>query len=208
VDFDLQYLALAAPVVSLIRRAMDEKKAPVMVGVCGRSRAGKSVAVHAVMRALTEDDTRCLRVRLDDWIMPKAERQGNYSAETRNRVDVLPGVIASLRAGKSVCAPGYDPASRGPGDPVTYDPTGQAVIVIEGGFAGHYRLRSLLDLIVFVDAPEALQHARFHAFYRWKGLDQKTIELLWRDRAADEWPAIDAQRKGADFVLTLGDIHS
>ena len=36
-----------------------------------------------------------------------------------------------------------------------------------------------------------LQRARFAAFYRWKGLNEAAIEALWRERAADEWPAVD-----------------
>ena len=46
------------------------------------------------------------------------------------------------------------------------------------------------------------------AFYRWKGLDEKAIEALWHERAVDEWPAVDAQRSDADFVLTPGASHS
>jgi hypothetical protein len=66
----------------------------------------------------------------------------------------------------------------------------------------------MLDLTVFAVVPETLQHGRFTAFYRWKGLDRKAIDVLWRQRAADEWPAVDAQRSGADFVMTLGAGHS
>ncbi len=208
VDFDLEYLALAAPVVASIRRLMAGKDAPILVGVCGRSRAGKTVTAHAIVRALAEDEIACLHVRLDDWIVPTGERVVNCTAEARNRVDAMPNVVEALRAGASVRAPGYDAATRGPGHPVTYDPAGRSVIVLEGNFAGHRSIRSLLDLIVFAAVPEPLQRARFAAFYRWKGLQQKAIQVLWRERAADEWPAVDAQRSSADFVMTLGKGHS
>lgn len=204
VDFDLEYLALAAPVVASIRRLMDGKGAPVLVGVCGRSRAGKSVAAHAIVRALTEDKIACLCVRLDDWILPAVERGTDCTVEARNRVDAIPSIVKTLRAGSSVRAPGYDAATRGAGQVVTYDPADYSVIVFEGILAGHQSIRSLLDLTVFVEVPETLQRARFSAFYRWKGLDQRAIDLLWRERAADEWPAVDAQRSSADFVMTLG----
>ena len=204
VDFDLEYRALAEPVVASIRRALSQKAIPILVGVCGRSRAGKTVAAHAIVRALTEDGIACLHVRLDDWIVPVAERGGKCSAEDRNRVTALPGIVRALRAGATVFAPGYDAASRGPGQPVTYDPTGRTVIVLEGTFAGHRSIRSMLDLTVFATVPETVQHSRFTAFYRWKGLDQKAIGKLWRERAEDEWPAVDAQRDAANFVVTLG----
>jgi len=206
VDFDLEYQAVADPVVASIRRLMEVKDTPILVGVCGR--AGKTVAAHAIVSALTEDEIACLHVRLDDWIVPIGERGANCTPEARNRVDAMPGVVQALRAGASDCAPGYDAATRGPSQAVTYDPTGHSVIVLEGIFAGHQSIRSMLDLTVFAAVPETLEYARFTAFYRWKGLDQKAIDVAWHERAADEWPAVDAQRSGADFVMTLGASHS
>jgi hypothetical protein len=65
----------------------------------------------------------------------------------------------------------------------------------------HASLRAMLDVAVFVAVPPELQRERFAAFYRWKGLDQPAIDALWRERAADEWPAVDVQRERADMVL-------
>ena len=85
--------------------------------------------------------------------------------------------------------------------PVTYDPAGKAVIVLEGGFAVHATTRALVDLTVFVESTDAIQQARFSAFYRWKGLDDAAIDALWRQRGEDEWPAVDAQRHHADLII-------
>jgi mannose-1-phosphate guanylyltransferase / phosphomannomutase len=204
VNFDLEYRAHVDPILNSVRNLISGISGPILVGVCGRSRAGKTVATHAIIRALTEDEIPCLHVRLDDWILPIGERGENCSAEDRNRVFVLPSIVQALRAGATVRAPGYDAASRGPGHPVTYDPTGRSVIVLEGTFAGHRSIRPMLDLTVFASVSEAVQRSRFTAFYRWKGFDQKAIDQLWRERAKDEWPAVDAQRSHANFVITLG----
>jgi histidinol-phosphate phosphatase family protein len=201
VDFAIGYGALAAPALTAIRHRLGTNR-PVLVGVCGRSRAGKSVIAHAIVRALSEEGVSCLHVRLDDWIVPAAERCPGASAEARNRVDALPTLVAALRAGQRVTAPGYDPATRGAGQPVTYDPADQSVIVLEGSFAAHASVRAALDFAVFAAAPPDVQRARFWAFYHWKKFDQKTVETLWRERAADEWPAVDAQCEGADLILT------
>ena len=131
-------------------------------------------------------------------------RGPNCSAEARNRVEAFPDLIKALRAGAAVRAPGYDAATRSAGTAVTYDPAGRSVIVLDGIFAGHRSIRSMLDFTVFAMVPAELQRARFAAFYRWKGLDENAIEALWRERAADEWPAVDAQRDSADFVLMPG----
>jgi mannose-1-phosphate guanylyltransferase / phosphomannomutase len=207
VAFGIGYRALAAPVVTDIRRAMERGTNPVLVGVSGRSRAGKSAVVHAVIRSLTEDGVAGLHVRLDDWIVPTSEREPRLSAEARNRVDALPGVVSALRAGVNVRAPGYNAATRGAGETVTYDAAGRPVVVLDGTFAAHASLRTMLDLAVFVSVPQALQHERFTAFYRWKGLDRQAIDALWRERAEDESPAVDAQRGGADLVLMPVEDH-
>ena len=201
VDFGIGYRALAAPVLAGLGPLLGRKGGPVLVGISGRSRSGKSAIAHAVVRALSEDGIASLQVRLDDWITPAAQRDPRATAETRARVDLLPEVVAALRAGTSVRAPGYDAATRGSGAAVTYDPAGRSVIVLEGSFAAHRSLRAMLDLAVFVAVPQELQRHRFAAFYHWKGLDQKAIYALWHARAEDEWPAVDSQREGADLVL-------
>ena len=167
----------------------------------GRARAGKTVIAHAVVRSLMEEGVACLHVRLDDWIMAEAEREPGVSAAARNRVDALPRVVAALRAGASVTAPGYEAATRGAGEAVTYYGSGRSVILLDGGFAGHASFRAMLDLAVFVSVPGELQRERFAAFHRWKGFDPRAIDVLWRERANDEWPAVDAQREHADLVL-------
>jgi histidinol-phosphate phosphatase family protein len=204
VEFNIGYGALAAQIVAAIRKSTEKKNAPMLVGVCGRSRAGKSVVAHAIIRALTEDGVACLLVRLDDWIVPMAERSPNYSAEARNRVDEMPKLIGALRAGVTIQSPGYDAFSRGCGEPVTYDPVRRSVIVLDGSFAGHYSIRPMLDFVVFAAVPEDLQHMRFATFYRWKGLNEGAIDALWQERTVDEWPAVDQQRSTADFVVRPG----
>jgi uridine kinase len=207
VEFGIGYRALAAPVMADIRRAMDRGTKPVLVGVSGRSRAGKTAIAHAVIRSLIEDGVTGLHVRLDDWIMSAPEREPRASAERRNRVDALPGVVSSLRAGTIIRAPGYDAATRGEGEAVTYDSSGRSVILLDGSFAVHASLRAMLDLAVFVEAPPDVQRERFTAFHRWKGLNPKAIDALWRERAEDEWPAVDVQQEGADLVLAPAADH-
>jgi mannose-1-phosphate guanylyltransferase / phosphomannomutase len=201
-DFCVSYRALAQPIRSAMRNHPKIRSVPFVVAIGGRSRAGKSVVAHALLRSLSEDGYDCLRVRLDDWIVPLSERTTHSDAEARHRVSLMPELVFGLRDGKAVIAPGYDPATRGAGSAVTYDPSGKSVIVLEGGFAVHGTIRSIIDLAVFVESPTEVQHARFSAFYRWKGLDNAAIETLWLERLADEWPAVDLQRRHADLILT------
>lgn len=200
VRFGLAYRELAAPLVTAVRARAATR--PLLVGISGRSRSGKSVIAHALARALQEDGASCLHVRLDDWIMPAAERASDHTAEIRNRVDLLPAIVAALREGRSVTAPGYDAANRTQGPPVTYDPAGQDIIVLDGVFAAHASIRPLVDLTAFVDTPEPVQRGRFAALYRWKGLDDAAMEELWRARIGDEWASVDAQREHCNVTIT------
>jgi histidinol-phosphate phosphatase family protein len=181
------------------------KLGPRMIAICGRSRSGKSVIAHALARTLQEDGTHCLHVRLDDWIMPAAERGPGDTAEARNRVDRLPAIVAALRRGEAVIAPGYDGARRIAGPPVTYDPAGKSTIVLDGVFAAHASIRGEVDFAAFVDTPEAVQRGRFAALYRWKGLDDAAMQELWHARIADEWAAVDAQREHCDVIITASE---
>jgi uridine kinase len=155
-----------------------------------------------LLRTLSEEGYDCLRVRLDDWILPLPDRPANSNAEARYRLDLMPDLVWGLRSGKSVTAPGYDAATRGAARSVTYDPTGKSVIILEGGFAFHATTRRMIDLAVFLETPVEIQRQRFAAFYRWKGLDDTATEALWQGRLQEEWPAIDAQREHADLILT------
>jgi histidinol-phosphate phosphatase family protein len=203
VRFATAYQALAAPLVKAIR----ERPAggPVIVGICGRSRSGKSVLAHALVRSLRDGGKDCLHVRLDDWIMPAAERRTGDTAELRNRVAELRPTLAALRRGQAVTAPGYDAVRRVQGKPVTYDPAGQPVIVVEGVFAAHQTVRPMVDLTAFVDVPEPVQRSRFAALYRWKGFDDAAMEELWGARIADEWAAVDAQREHCNLIISASD---
>jgi uridine kinase len=199
VRFALAYRELAAPLVTAIRARAGS--GPVFVGICGRSRAGKSVIAHALVRSLREAGEDCLHVRLDDWIMPAAERGPRDTAEIRNRVDRLPAIFAALRKGEKVTAPGYDAANRVAGPPVTYDAAGCAVIVVDGVLAAHPSIRPLAGLAAFVDIPRAVERSRFTALYRWKQFADPDIEALWRARSGEEWAVVDAQRGSCDVVL-------
>src|SRR3974390_957320 len=116
-----------------------------IVTVSGRSRSGKSVLAHALVRSLLDSGISALRVRLDDWIVPATERTPGMSAETRNRVASLPGVLDALCSAVAVRAPGYDALSRCSVGPVLYEPEGHDVLVLEGCFANHSTIRNRLD---------------------------------------------------------------
>ena len=73
VDFAVSYRALGQRVIDMMHLPTDPER-PLMIGVCGKSRSGKSVLAHAVERTLRDEGHVCLRVSLDNWMMPLAQR--------------------------------------------------------------------------------------------------------------------------------------
>ncbi|MCF8477559.1 MAG: histidinol phosphate phosphatase, partial [Pseudolabrys sp.] len=200
-DFCIDYRAIAEPVLAAIGQH-PRTASPLIVAVCGRSRSGKTIVAHAVARSLADAGTAALHVRLDDWIMPAADRRPGDDAEMRSRIDLLPGIVDSLRDGRAVTAPGYDARTRKTGQSTIYDPKGCQVIILDGLFAAHPSIRERVDLAVFVEPPSAAQaKARFVELYRWKGFSDDAIEDHWPLRSEDEWPKIDAQRQNADLIV-------
>src|SRR5262249_38150590 len=108
VRFGLSYRDLVAPLVKSVRERKGVSARPRPAAVWARSGAGKSVIAQALARGRQGEGASCLHVRLDAWIMPAAERRPGDTAETRNRVEKLPAVVAALRRGEAVTAPGYD----------------------------------------------------------------------------------------------------
>jgi mannose-1-phosphate guanylyltransferase / phosphomannomutase len=76
VDFGLGYRALAAPVLAAIRRGLELVPKPLIVGIGGGARAGKTSLAHAVLRCLTEDGVDARHVALDQWTAAEAQQTG------------------------------------------------------------------------------------------------------------------------------------
>ncbi len=70
--------------------------------------------------------------------------------------------------------------ARVAGKATSYDAAGRDVMILEGVFAAHASVRSLIDLAVFVEAPQPVQRARFDALYRWKQFTPADTDALWQ----------------------------
>jgi mannose-1-phosphate guanylyltransferase/phosphomannomutase len=122
VDFCISYRTLVEPIVSAMRNHPKHGSAPFVIAIGGRSRSGKSVVSHALLRTLSEQGYDCLLVHLDDWIVPEPDRPADCDAMARHRVDLIPEIVRGLRAGHTVTAPGYDAARLRAGSAVSYNP--------------------------------------------------------------------------------------
>lgn len=115
-----------------------------------------------------------LRVELDRWILPLEYRRPDMTAEERNRVEVYPEIVSTLRRSGQVEAPGYEAASRGQRKgTTTYDARDAEVILLDGIFAGHRSTREDVDMAVFVEASQQTLLSRFHNFTPGKASRQQ-----------------------------------
>lgn len=204
VRFQCSYQDIGQALFSAIDARLSNAAGPLLVGICGRSRSGKSTFAHAVQRMLSEAGCRVLRLELDRWILPLEHRRPDMNAEERNRVEFYPEIVSMLRQSGQVEAPGYDAASRGQQKGTTiYDARDAEVILLDGIFAGHASIREDVDMAAFVEASQQTLLSRFHNFYAWKGLTPADAEGLWASRIQEEWPSIDLQRTSADIVINL-----
>ena len=201
VDFVVNYRTLGQQVVDTMHLPVAFER-PVMIAICGKSRSGKSVVAHAVERLLSEQGQNCLRVPLDGWIMPSAQRGQPSAVLERVQIRALHSVLVDLRERNAVKTSGYDPVTRAPAESVIYDPAKADIIILDGILAAHASLRPLLDFVVFVEASPDLLQSRFQAFYRWKGLEPDAIGALWEARVSEEWPVVEAQRDHAHIVIS------
>jgi histidinol-phosphate phosphatase family protein len=175
----------------------------VTVGICGIARAGKSTRAHGILKDLRRTGVTALHVRMDDWIVPRSRRGRQATAEERCQVGLYAEIVAALKSGDAVRAPGYEPASRELAEGIDYSPGGAQVILLEGLFACHGSIRPQLDFKIYVDAPEEEVRKRFFSFYRWKEDEESTIETLWLERKVEEWPFIRRQQDTADRMVRL-----
>ena len=175
-------------------------RVPRVVGVCGLARCGKSSLAHAVVRALRRRGVSALHLRLDGWILPEPRRRPGSVAEERVQARLYPELLDRLLRGEVVTAP-CEATAGGVGPVAEYCAAGCQVVVVDGLLACHQGVRDMLDLGVYLEVDTDTLIERFRAHYGWKGVDKAGVEPLLRERMAEEWPAVEAQRDGADLVL-------
>ncbi|TVS17975.1 MAG: HAD-IIIA family hydrolase [Gammaproteobacteria bacterium] len=167
-----------------------------LVLIGGQSRSGKSTLATTLRDALAARGQRALVLRIDRWL-----RDGdNRGAGVLGRYD-LPAVEAVVRglavpAGRTgaLALPGYDRRSRSSHAAVdVVQPTPDDIIVIEGTVALALDPAEWTKVHrIFVQIDENERARRVRREYRLRGLDDASIDALYRERLHDEVPVIDA----------------
>ncbi|UNX56144.1 hypothetical protein MF406_08065 [Georgenia sp. TF02-10] len=172
---------------------------PLVVGIDGRSGAGKSALAAALVDVLARDRPRTGAVGL----LALEDAYRGWDGLAAGLAEVADGVLGPLRRGRPGRYRAYDwhagrvdgvRAVPPPGTPVP------EVLVVEGCGAGSAVLAPSVDVLVWLEAPEPVRHRR--ALER----DGGTWAHRWDGWAAQEQALLDERdaRAAADVVVATG----
>ncbi|WP_413450161.1 hypothetical protein AA0Y32_05790 [Georgenia phoenicis] len=164
--------------------AVDDGGAPVVLGIDGRSGAGKTALAAAVAERVPGAQVVALEDAYRGW---RGLREGVEEIAT--------GVLAPLREGRTGSYRRYDWVRGELDGTVRVEPS--AVVVLEGCGAGSLPCAPYLDALVWLEAPEPERHHRAMARDDGTWLDQ------WSTWAAQESALLAERdaRAAADLVI-------
>lgn len=201
VDFILRepYKNHAEAVVKKVEQADQH---PYVISLGGNSRSGKSTFATYLKRKLEAEAYRVFSIRLDDWILPKEQREERDEVLFNFQVEKLESDLQKILGGEKLELTSYQPHPEMPASKKTYHYRGQQVILIEGVVAlSTETLLGQTNLRIFMKINEQMLRERFTEFYKWKGHGPEETERLWNKRLEKEYRVIAKDEGKADLVV-------
>lgn len=171
--------------VNLARLLPQITRKPFLIGIDGRSGAGKTTLTLQLQHVLSQEHDVTV-FHLED-LYPGWEGLDEGMQTYRTRV------LEPLRAGEDAHWDTWDWVTSEPGTPRLT--RAAEIVLLEGVGACHAQARELLDVSVWIELPEALRKQR--ALDR----DGETYEKFW-----DIWAAQEEHYIGQDPVWESADI--
>ena len=177
---------------------------PIVLGVVGDSGAGKTTLLRGLLRVL---DDQATLLNADDYHRYDRRQRAQLGLTPLhpdcNHLDILTQHLLLLRGGEPVLKPVYDHRDGTLRPPVYVRPA--RFMFVEGLLGYHTEtLRSLHDVRVFLDPPEALRRAwklKRDCTRRNYTTDEVLAELDRRERDADGF--IRPQCEHADILVSF-----
>lgn len=188
---------------SLVNRAPNEKRAPIMLGVVGDSASGKTTLTAGIAKIVGKD--RVTTICTDDYHRyDRNERKGMNITPLHpdcNYMDIIEQHLQHLAEGEPILKPIYNHSHGTLDRPELVIP--EEYMVVEGLF-GFYtkRMRDCFDVKVYLDPPEDVR--RSWKIKRDVGKRNYTPEQVDADlakREPDSEAYIRPQRAHADIVV-------
>lgn len=202
VDFILQqpFNSHFEKIQRLIKRS---KSVPLVIGVGGQSRSGKSTFVSDMIYRLAQIGVQAKRIPLDQYILPQTERLPIENVEHTYRWEKLKGDLKSFLSGQEIELPGYADHPERNSFPISAKWAGETVLFVEGVPALlDEEIRALYDYKIFVEVEEASRKLRFERFYEWKKKSAEETDQKYTSRKMGEYEIIERGRNFADDIVT------
>lgn len=187
----------------MIKRAYAaSRKAPVVIGVGGQSRSGKSSFVSDMIYRLAQQGIQSIRIPLDQYILPRKDRKEVEDVLHNYQLNTMVADLKNFFAGEMIQLPGYSDHPERMAFSIHAKWSGEQIVFVEGVPAlASEELRSLYQLSFFVETDEEKRKTRFERFYDWKGESQDAISELYSMRKDGEYEIIQQGRKFADEIV-------
>lgn len=180
-----------------------DSKGPFVITIGGNTRSGKSTLAVYLKLAFAAAKHPVHLIELDNWILPKPERDEANSVFERFDILTLVKDVQKIVKGERVRVRGYAHHPDSSFDEIFYQvPVDKKqVMIIEGVVALSWpQLRGISRCKIFrhIDADEL--KSRFTRFYQWKGYDAAFINQLYLKRKIDEYDIIDEDCEFAHII--------
>ena len=178
------------------------KTEKLIVSIGGNSRSGKSTLATALTQVLVGEGKSVFRINLDDWILPKSERQREVDVYTNFQLKQIEEDVKTILEANDVTLNAYAPHPERKKLKKTYHYSNEDIILIEGVVAlSSEVLREFSDIKVFKSISTEKLKERLKTFYAWKERTEAEFETLYAKRKKDEYEIIEKDRLFADLVV-------
>ncbi len=201
VDFILEK-PLENKMAAIFEAFATSTKRPFVINIGGNSRSGKSTLAKEIEHMFEANGQKTLLISLDDWILPKTEREHIIDVFHNFQLPKLEADLEAILRGQKVTASGYARHPLRTAQSTDYKLDNHDVVILEGIVAlSTAHLRSLADLKIFKEIDEETLKSRIETFYSWKGFTPEAIEKLYTERKPTEYDLIAKDVTFADMRL-------
>jgi uridine kinase len=190
--------------VGLRNIGLDGRKAPILIGIAGDSGSGKDTLAQLIRDTLGKRNS--LQTNGDDYHRwPRGHEAWSDTTQLSPKGNwmLLPVEHAEhLKKGEPVRKPLYDHDTGRFTDPMILTPRRFVLFVGLHAFALR-RMRSLLDLRVYLDPDEALRRSwKIERDQRERGYAREQVLAKIAEREADSAQFVRPQRQFADWIVS------
>ena len=180
------------------------KVRPVVIGVGGLARSGKSTFVKLLTGSLRKMGFSAQVISLDNWIIDLEQRTEKMTVKERYKYEEIAKDIHEFVNHGAIFVRDYDTLNRKSCGSRRLALDGSECLIIEGIPALDIEeVRNVSQYKIYVEVDEVLRRRRFLSFYRWKGLSDREIWRLYADRLEDEVQIISESKNFAEVVVQV-----